>query len=113
MLVACSTAKSRLSKTATRDGGLNAIDGINIVAPQSAFYLFPNVTQVMERKGLTDINVLMREALVHTDVSFCTRKHFGRPVAGETGHYIRMAYSGIDTEDIKTGLARLKEYFED
>jgi aspartate/methionine/tyrosine aminotransferase len=93
--------------------GLNAIEGVNIVAPQSTFYLFPNVTQVMERKGLTDINVLMREALVHTDVSFCTRKHFGRPVPGETGHYIRMAYSGINTDDIKTGLARLKEYFED
>jgi aspartate/methionine/tyrosine aminotransferase len=93
--------------------GLNAIEGINIVAPQSAFYLFPNVTQVMERKGLTDINVLMREALVHTDVSFCTRKHFGRPMQGEKGHFIRMAYSGIDTGDIQKGLARLKEYFED
>jgi aspartate/methionine/tyrosine aminotransferase len=93
--------------------GLNAIEGVNIVSPQSAFYLFPNVTQVMERKGLDDINVLMREALVHTDVSFCTRRHFGRPLPGEKDHYIRMAYSGIDTGDIKTGLARLKEYFED
>jgi aspartate/methionine/tyrosine aminotransferase len=93
--------------------GLNAIEGIDIVAPQSAFYLFPNVTAVMERKGLSDINVLMREALVHTDVSFCTRKHFGRPVPGEKGHYIRMAYSGIDMADIQRGLARLKEYFED
>ena len=92
---------------------LNAIEGIDIVAPQSAFYLFPNVTKVMERKGLTDVNVLMREALVHTDVSFCTRSHFGRPVPGETDHYIRLAYSGISPEDIQTGLARLKEYFED
>jgi aspartate/methionine/tyrosine aminotransferase len=49
--------------------GLNAIEGVSIVAPQSAFYLFPNVTGVMEHKGLTDINGLMREALVHTDVS--------------------------------------------
>jgi hypothetical protein len=55
----------------------------------------------------------MREALVHTDVSFCTRNHFGRPVPGEKDHYIRMAYSGINTADIQTGLARLKEYFED
>lgn len=93
--------------------GLNAIEGINIVAPQSAFYLFPNVTKVMERKGLTDINVLMREALVHTDVSFCTRNHFGRPVPGEKDYYIRLAYSGINTADIQTGLTRLKEYFED
>lgn len=93
--------------------GLNAIEGVSVATPQSTFYLFPNVTGVMERKGLTDINVLMQEALVHTDVSFCTRKHFGRPLPGEKEHYIRMAYSGINTEDIKAGLARLKEYFED
>ena len=93
--------------------GLNAIEGITIASPQSAFYLFPNVTKVMERKGLTDINVLMREALVHTDVSFCTRNHFGRPVPGEKDYYIRMAYSGIDVPDIQAGLSRLKEYFED
>ena len=93
--------------------GLNAIEGITIASPQSAFYLFPNVAKVMERKGLTDINVLMREALVHTDVSFCTRNHFGRPVPGEKDYYIRMAYSGIDVPDIQAGLSRLKEYFED
>jgi aspartate/methionine/tyrosine aminotransferase len=93
--------------------GLNAIEGVSVAPPESTFYLFPNVTQVMERKGLTDINVLMREALVHTDVSFCTRNHFGRPLPGEKEYYIRMAYSGINTAEIKTGLARLKQYFED
>jgi aspartate/methionine/tyrosine aminotransferase len=93
--------------------GLNAIEGITIAPPQSAFYLFPNVTKVMERKSLTDINVLMREALVHTNVSFCTRNHFGRPVPGEKDYYIRLAYSGINVPDIQAGLSRLKEYFED
>ncbi len=92
--------------------GLNAIDGISIAAPASTFYLFPNVTKIMARKGYTDVNQLMTEALTTTDVSFCTRKHFGRPLPGEKEHYIRLAYSGIDTEAIKTGLARLKEYFE-
>ena len=92
--------------------GLQAIKGVTIAKPDSTFYLFPNVTQIMERKGLTDVNQLMTEALTNTDVSFCTRKHFGRPLAGEKSHYIRLAYSGITVEDIKTGLARLKEYFE-
>ena len=92
--------------------GLQAIKGVTIAKPDSTFYLFPNVTQIMERKGLTDVNQLMTEALTNTDVSFCTRKHFGRPLAGEKNHYIRLAYSGITVEDIKTGLARLKEYFE-
>ena len=92
--------------------GLQAIDGVTIAKPNSAFYLFPNVTKVMERKGFTDINQLMTATLHETDVSFCTRKHFGRPVPGETGHYIRLAYSGINVPEINTALGRLKEYFE-
>lgn len=93
--------------------GLNAIEGISIAPPESTFYLFPNVTSIMQRKGLTDVNTLMREALVHTDVSFCTRNHFGRPVVGEKQYFIRLAYSGIDVPAIEVGLQRLKQYFED
>ena len=92
--------------------GLNAIDGISIAAPNSTFYLFPNVTDIMERKGFTDIDQLMDEALIETSVSFCTRKHFGRLLEGETNHYLRFAYSGIDIDDINEGMARLKIYFE-
>lgn len=92
--------------------GLNAIDGVTVHKPESTFYLFPNVTKVLERKGMTDVNQLMDGALREVDVSFCTRKHFGRPVPGEKNAYIRLAYSGISVEDIQEGLARLKEYFE-
>lgn len=92
--------------------GLNAIDGITIAAPNSTFYLFPNVSSIMERKGFTDVNQLMQEALTETSVSFCTRKHFGRPSQNETRHYLRFAYSGIDVEDINEGMTRLKTYFE-
>ena len=92
--------------------GLNAINGISIQAPNSTFYLFPNVTRIMERKGFTDINQLMDEALTSTNVSFCTRKHFGRPLENEQDHYVRFAYSGIDVDDINEGMARLKVYFE-
>lgn len=92
--------------------GLNAIDGISIAAPESTFYLFPNVSKIMERKGLTDVNDLMRGALEQTGVSFCTRKHFGRPLPGKENNFIRLAYSGIDVPDIVTGLKLLKGYFE-
>ncbi|MFH1853533.1 MAG: aminotransferase class I/II-fold pyridoxal phosphate-dependent enzyme [Candidatus Neomarinimicrobiota bacterium] len=92
--------------------GLNAIDGINIPAPNSTFYLFPNVTKVMQRKGFTNVNDLMTATLHETGVSFCTRNHFGRPLAGEKEYFIRLAYSGIDVPDIEDGLSRLKEYFE-
>ena len=92
--------------------GLNEIDGISIATPESTFYLFPNVTSIMERKQINDVDRLMEEALVHADVSFCTRNHFGRPLDGETEHYIRFAYSGIDVADINEGMARLKSFFE-
>ena len=92
--------------------GLNAIDGISIQAPNSTFYLFPNVTQITQRKGFPDVNQLMEGALRETNVSFCTRSHFGRAVEGETEHYLRLAYSGISVEDINEGMAKLKIYFE-
>ncbi|MCB9158862.1 MAG: aminotransferase class I/II-fold pyridoxal phosphate-dependent enzyme [Caldilineaceae bacterium] len=92
--------------------GLNAIDGISIAAPASTFYLFANVSTIMARKGMTDVNQLMTGALEACDVSFCTRKHFGRPVAGSENNYIRFAYSGIDVPEIVTGMQRLKGYFE-
>ena len=93
--------------------GLNAINGISISAPLSTFYLFPNVTRIMENKGMTDVNRLMDEALIHSDVSFCTRKHFGRTLENERDQYIRFAYSGIEVSDINEGMARLKTYFEE
>lgn len=92
--------------------GLNAISGISIQAPNSTFYLFPNVTRIMERKGFTDITRLMEEALTNTNVSFCTRNHFGRVFENEKNHYIRFAYSGIEVEDIEEGMVKLKGYFE-
>ena len=92
--------------------GLNAIDGISIQAPNSTFYLFPNVTNIMQRKGFTELKQLMEEALTRTNVSFCTRDHFGRAVEGEKNHYIRFAYSGIDVEEIEAGMEKLRNYFE-
>jgi aspartate aminotransferase len=45
-------------------------------------------------------------------VSFCTRNHFGRSLPGEDQQYIRLAYSGIDREDIIKGLTKFKEWIE-
>ncbi len=92
--------------------GLQAIDGVSVAPPDCTFYLFPNVTAVMKRKGFSDVNQLMTEALEQCNVSFCTRKHFGKPMPGEEEHYIRLAYSGIGIDDIEEGMAALKEYFE-
>jgi aspartate/methionine/tyrosine aminotransferase len=88
------------------------LSGISIQAPDSTFYLFPNVTAIMERKEFTDVNQLMTEALTNTNVSFCTRNHFGRATENRKNHYIRFAYSGIEVEDIEKGMLKLKTNFE-
>ena len=91
---------------------LQQIDGLVVHKPESTFYLFPNVTEVMKRLGFTTVAEFADAALKNTGVSFCTRMHFGRPFAGETGHYIRFAYSGIDTPDIRAGLTRFSQWIE-
>ncbi len=98
-----------------RDKGvelLNAIPGVRCFKPEATFYLFPNVTELMKRKGLEDYDAFRVTCLEKTGVSFCTRRHFGRPLAGEQEMYIRLAYSGIDVADIEEGLVRLKQFAE-
>jgi aspartate/methionine/tyrosine aminotransferase len=91
---------------------LNSIDGVRCFKPNATFYLFPNVTVAAERKGFRDVEDLRRDMLQETGVSVCSRVHFGRPLPGETQHYVRLAYSGIDTPQIVEGLSRLKDYLE-
>ncbi len=92
--------------------GLNAIDGITCVSPNATFYLFPNVTEVMRRKGLGDYDEFRKQALLDTGVSFTTRLHFGRAVAGETERYARFAYSGIDVADIEEAMVVFRSWCE-
>ncbi|GAA3712320.1 pyridoxal phosphate-dependent aminotransferase [Zhihengliuella alba] len=91
---------------------LNSIPGFSVAVPQSTFYLFPDVTDAMERKGFTAVGDFATAALEATGVSFCTREHFGRRLPDEDRQYIRLAYSGIETDAIREGLGRLREWIE-
>ena len=93
--------------------GLNTINGVSLQLPESTFYLFPNVTDVMANKGYTDLDLFRTDALEATGVSFCSRHHFGSPLADEENHYIRFAYSSIEQEDIQEGMGKLKSWIED
>jgi len=100
---------------ARRDMGvdiLNTIEGVSCARPEATFYLFPNVTGAMANRGMDDYDVFRKTVLEATGVSFCTRLHFGRPIAGETERYIRFAYSGINLDQIEEGLGRLKSFLE-
>jgi len=91
---------------------LNAIDGVRCFRPNATFYVFPNVTKAAARKGVCEYEALRQSLLNETGVSVCTRLHFGKKLDAEEDMYLRFAYSGIDTEDIREGMARLKEFFE-
>ncbi|HEX5642746.1 MAG TPA: aminotransferase class I/II-fold pyridoxal phosphate-dependent enzyme [Thermoleophilia bacterium] len=89
---------------------LDQIPGVSCYRPEATFYLFPDVTGLMERKGFQTYDELRRAALEQTGCSFCTRLHFGRALPGEERRYVRIAYSGISATLIEEGLGRLKEW---
>jgi aspartate/methionine/tyrosine aminotransferase len=91
---------------------LNSIEGVRCFRPNATFYLFPNVTGLMQKKGLTNYDEFRKAMLTETGVSVCTRLHFGRALPGEKDFYIRLAYSGINVGEIKEGLARFKAWAE-
>lgn len=88
----------------------NAVPGLRATCPEATFYLFCNVTEAMSRTGHADVAEFATAALRNTGVSFCTRRHFGRPQPGETEQYIRLAYSGISSADIVEGLGALADW---
>jgi aspartate/methionine/tyrosine aminotransferase len=96
-----------------RDAAVTAIadiPGMSVTAPDATFYLFPDVTDAIRIVGATDVADFAEKALHNTGVSFCTRRHFGRPQPGEDRDYIRFAYSGIDSTDIREGLGLLRQW---
>lgn len=92
---------------------LNSIDGVHCFRPNATFYLFPNVTGAMDKKNLTNYDAFRKTLLNETGVSVCTRLHFGRAMEGEKNLYIRLAYSGIDSTQIREGLNKFKTFIED
>ena len=91
---------------------LAQIDGLVCPKPDATFYLFPKVTDLMTRMGFDDVSDFATAALHETGVSFCTRKHFGRPQPGEADHFVRFAYSGLSVDDIHEGLSGLRCWIE-
>ena len=91
---------------------LNAMPGVSVHSPEAAFYLFPDVTDAMQNKGIDDLAVFAEQALHETGVSFCTRRHFGRPQAWEDRNYVRFAFSGINKDQIEKGMTLLGDWIK-
>ncbi len=91
---------------------LNEISGLSLSSPNCTFYIYLNILEQMKHKGYSDIDKFRLDVLKSTGVSFCTRNHFGTPLEGENGQYIRLAYSSISKKDIKEGIKRFKSWLE-
>ena len=89
---------------------LNKIDGIEAHLPEAGFYVFPKITELLANTGFDDVEDFRKAVLNETGVSFCGRHHFGRPLNNENDYYVRLAFSGIDIEDLEEGMHLFKEW---
>ena len=91
---------------------LNSIDGIEAHTPEAGFYVFPKVTGLMGQINFSDPEEFRKAVLNETGVSFCGRHHFGRPLDNEGDFYIRLAFSGINKDDLEEGMQQFKAWIE-
>ena len=84
---------------------LAEIPGVEVIKPQGAFYLFPNVKKAMEMKDFTDVTDFTNALLEEAEVALVTGAGFGAP------ENIRLSYAS-DMETLKEAVRRIKAYME-
>ncbi len=81
------------------------VPGFEVVKPQGAFYLFPNVKKAMEMKGYTDVTDFTNAILEEAEVALVTGAGFGAP------ENVRLSYA-TDLDTLKEAVKRLKDFME-
>lgn len=89
--------------------GLNAIPGVRCLEPQGAFYVFPNVTELVRARGLASARELQEALLTEAGVAVLSRSAFGTPAPEEDQEYVRLSYA-TSMEQIDEGLRRLEAF---
>ncbi|MFV8115423.1 pyridoxal phosphate-dependent aminotransferase [Streptococcus pluranimalium] len=82
---------------------LAAVPGFEVIKPEGAFYLFPNVKKAMEMKGFEDVTDFTNDILEKAGVALVTGAGFGMPYS------LRMSYA-TDLETLKEAISRLQDY---
>ncbi len=90
-------------------GGLNALPGVRCLAPEGAFYVYPNVTEACRRLGCVDAEELQRRLLHEAGVAVLCRTHFGSRNEGETEEYLRLSFA-TSMEALDEGLRRMAAF---
>jgi len=83
--------------------GLNSIEGISCLRPKGAFYVFPNVRQLVERTGKST-KELADYLLEEAGVAVLSGTAFGEYGEG----YLRLSYAN-SVENIQRALQRMRE----
>ncbi|MGH9328470.1 MAG: pyridoxal phosphate-dependent aminotransferase [Terriglobia bacterium] len=83
--------------------GLRSIPGVECVMPEGAFYVYPNVSKVIEKAGFSDSAALAERLLEEVHVALVPGPGFG------TREHVRISYA-TSTEQIDEGLKRLKQF---
>ena len=84
--------------------GLNAIDGVVCPTPQGAFYVYPDVTALMARVGVSSSLELADYILEKAEVAVVPGEAFG------PSGYLRLSYA-LGDEALAEGVARLQKLF--
>ncbi len=84
---------------------LAEVPGFEVVKPEGAFYLFPNVKKAMEMKGFTDVTEFTTAILEEVGVALVTGAGFGAP------ENIRLSYA-TDMDTLKKAVARLHTFMK-
>ena len=82
---------------------LNTIDGIDCIASDGTFYIFPDFTQVMKKLGIADDVTLASRILEEAEVALVPGSAFGSP-----GH-MRISFA-TDMESLQKALERIKNF---
>jgi aspartate/methionine/tyrosine aminotransferase len=91
---------------------LNGIEGVEAHMPEAGFYVFPKITNLLQKIGLNGVEEFRKVVLKETGVSFCGRHHFGRPLETETDSYIRLAFSGIGKDELQEGMNLFRNWID-
>lgn len=81
----------------------NKIEGVECIASDGTFYIFPDFTQVMKKMGIEDDVKLAERILEEAEVALVPGSAFGSP-----GH-MRISFA-TDMESLKKALERIKNF---
>jgi aspartate aminotransferase len=85
--------------------GLGKIEGIKCARPEGAFYVYPNISAFLGRKGLNSPAEFARKLLHEAHVASVPGEGFG------TQEHIRLSYA-TSKKELDRGLERIKSFVE-